>query len=99
MAQRLAQDLEIGQASRFYPSRDGGYILYMKDRTPVDDAKLKEELPEFTDRLRQYRFSQAFEEWFRKAAEQASLSGPKPVPEMAPGPQPSPSPATPGSGG
>jgi len=51
--------LEPGRTSNFVPSADGGIILYLRSRLPFDEAKVKEELPEFLGKLRQYRQSEA----------------------------------------
>jgi hypothetical protein len=72
--QRLAEDLQPNKASAFTPMPPhGGLILYLRARLPVDEAKVKTELPGFTGRLRAYRQNEAFQQWFRKQAEQARL--------------------------
>ena len=71
--QHSAMQLQPGQASNFTPTTDGGFILYLRDRLPFDEEKVKKELPEFLAKLRQYRQNQAFDQWFRRAAEQARL--------------------------
>jgi hypothetical protein len=78
--QGYGETLEPGQASSYIPAQpgtEGGYILYVKERPPVDPAKLKAELPEFMNQLRAYRQNEAFQQWFRKQADQAKLSVPK----------------------
>ena len=80
LLQGLVGDLDVGKASSFVPAQpptEGGYILYVKDRPPLDEAKVKEALPEFMGQLRIYRQNEAFQQWFRKQAEQAKLAGPK----------------------
>lgn len=76
----VVQDLEVGHASALLPAQpasEGGYILYVKARPPVDEAKLKAALPEFVGQLRIYRQNEAFQQWFRKQVEQAKVMGPK----------------------
>jgi peptidyl-prolyl cis-trans isomerase D len=73
----VASDLKKGQASQFIPTADGGMVIYMRDRIPVSDDQVKEHLPEFLSRLRLYRQSEAFNQWFRKEAEEAHLTFPK----------------------
>ena len=80
----MAGDLKEGEASRFIPTGDGGFVIYMRDRIPVTDEKIKQELPEFLSRLRLYRQSEAFNQWFRKEAEQARLTIPQPEKDQAP---------------
>jgi hypothetical protein len=50
----------------------------------VEPANLQQNLPEFTENLRQYRQNQAFDAWFRKAAEQSALTLPQREEETAP---------------
>jgi len=71
--QHVAMQLQPGQASNFTPTTDGGFFLYLRDRLPFDEEKVKKELPEFLGKLRQYRQNEAFNQWFRRAAEQARL--------------------------
>jgi len=75
--QRMAQDLEPGKAAGFIPSVDGGSIVYLRQRQPVDEEKVKKELPNFISALRQYRQNEAFQRWFGKQAELARLTPPK----------------------
>jgi hypothetical protein len=62
--QGIASRLSNGKASPLAPARYGGFILYVKDRQPVDDAKMKSEMPLFAARMRDQRQSRAFQEWF-----------------------------------
>jgi hypothetical protein len=80
LLQNLAQSTEIGQASSFLPAQppaEGGFILYAKAHPPVDEARLKTELPEFINQIRVYRQNEAFQQWFRKQVEQARVASPK----------------------
>jgi hypothetical protein len=73
----IAADLKKGNASSFIPIGDGGMVIYMKDRVPVSDEKVKQNLPEFLARIRLYRQNEAFQQWFRHEAEQARLQPPQ----------------------
>ena len=78
--QNAAHDLEVGQASALLPAQpgsEGGYILYVKARLPIDEAKLKAALPGFVSQMRVYRQNEAFQQWFRKQVEQAKVMAPK----------------------
>jgi SurA N-terminal domain len=77
MLKRLALDVNPGHSSKFEPTAEGGLVFYVEKRLPVDEAKMKAELPEFLTRLRLYRQNEAFNQWFRKQAEQAKLQGPQ----------------------
>jgi hypothetical protein len=62
--QGAAFNLLTGQASKFTPTDDGGYVVYVKQRLPVDEAKLQEELPAYLTKMREQRQVAAFEQWF-----------------------------------
>jgi hypothetical protein len=61
----------VGSASSFVPTRDGGFVAYVRQRLPIDQAKMKAELPEYSKNLRQRRESEAFEIWFTREASTA----------------------------
>jgi hypothetical protein len=71
-----AFSLAPGKISDFVPTRNGGDIVYLKAITPVSDATMKAELPEFMQSLRQSREYEAFLDWFRKQMELARISLP-----------------------
>jgi hypothetical protein len=73
---RLAMDINPGQASPFIPNQEGGLVFYVSKRLPVDEVKMKADMPEFLARLRLYRQNEAFNQWFRKQAEQAKITLP-----------------------
>ena len=76
--QTVAYPLPTGKASQFVPSADGGgVVVYVKARLPIDEAKLKEELPAFLNRLRDQRQIAAFSEWFNQASKQMELKPPQ----------------------
>jgi peptidyl-prolyl cis-trans isomerase D len=58
-----------GKASGFHETSDGGIILYVKAKLPLDEAKMKSELPAFISYVRQNRSREAFDAWFRKEAD------------------------------
>ncbi|HUL51498.1 MAG TPA: SurA N-terminal domain-containing protein [Candidatus Nitrosotalea sp.] len=70
-----ASTLVPGKTSDFMPTQDGGLVLHLISRVPVDDAVAKAELPAFTTQLRATRERQAFSDWFRKQYESAQFSG------------------------
>jgi len=72
----VVSSLAPGDTSRFQTTRDGGLIVHLLSRQPVDEAKLKAELPDFTERLRAERRQEAANAWFRKEFELAHVSGP-----------------------
>jgi len=62
--QEISFGLLTGNASKFIPTEDGGYVVYLKERLDVDEAKMREELPAFLAKMRGQRQIAAFEEWF-----------------------------------
>ena len=67
--------LEPGKTSRFVPTLDGGYVLHLVARQPVDEAKVKAELPAFVDRLRDERRREASGQWLTKEYSLAHVTG------------------------
>lgn len=77
---QVALDMEVGKATAFMtamPPMEGGYILYVKARPAVDEAKLKEQLPAFVNQLKVGRQNEAFQHWFRKQIELSKVMPPK----------------------
>jgi hypothetical protein len=64
---QVAFTAEIDQASKFEPTSDGGFILYVQSQLPIDQAVMNTDLPQFTANLRRSRESEAFDEWFNQA--------------------------------
>ncbi len=58
-----------GQVSNFSPTRDGGFLVFVQAKLPLDEVRMKADLPEFTLAVRQTRKGEAFNEWFRHEAE------------------------------
>ncbi len=88
MVQHIAFSLKPGEASPFYPlpKQEGGLVLYLRAKLPLDEAKVKADLPEFMGRLRMYRQNEDFNQWFNKQAELARLNIPrKETPTASPG--------------
>ncbi|MDB6064769.1 MAG: hypothetical protein JWR26_977 [Pedosphaera sp.] len=54
----------VGMASQAVPARDGAFVLYVEKQLPLDETKMKAELPAFTNSLRDSRQNEAFNEWF-----------------------------------
>jgi parvulin-like peptidyl-prolyl isomerase len=50
-------------------SEPGGFILYVKAKLPLDEAKMQADLPTFVSYVRRNRQEEAFQQWFRKEAE------------------------------
>lgn len=77
--------LEPGKTSSFLPAPpDGGYVVRVNARIPIDEAKLKTELPKFTAELRYYKQNEIFNQWFRRQAEKAQATLPGLTPRQTP---------------
>jgi hypothetical protein len=79
--QNVAFDLASGQASAFRPTFDGGFVVQVKSRIPVDEARLKADLPGYMAQLRQERQLLAFADWFNHEVQKAGvriIEGPVP---------------------
>ena len=57
-----------GQASGFEETEDGGFIVYVQSRLPVDTKSVSADLPQYTANLRHQRQSEAFNEWIQAEA-------------------------------
>jgi hypothetical protein len=62
--QETAYALPVGMASGFIPSSDGGFVVHVKQRLPVDEALITRQLPYYLAKLRSDRQMAAFQEWF-----------------------------------
>jgi hypothetical protein len=71
--QSVAATLATGKASEFVPTASGGFVLFLKAKLPVDEAKMKEEMPEFLANQREQRMSAAFSEWVHKLPQEMQL--------------------------
>ena len=66
--------LEPGKLSTYQPNPpEGGYVVYVRGKLPLDDAKVRAELPRFLAELRYHKQNQNFNVWFNKQAELAKL--------------------------
>jgi hypothetical protein len=61
---QIAFTAAIGKTSEFQATPDGGVVVYVQERLPINTAKMKAELPGFVDTVRQRRMQEAFMIWF-----------------------------------
>lgn len=64
-------DTPVGKSSNFYPTREGGVVVYVQQRLPVDEARMRAEMPEYLKAVRQQRQNEAVNFWYRKEAEKS----------------------------
>lgn len=59
----------VGKPSEFIPTREGGFIVFVQARLPLDIVKMNAALTNFTRAVRQARQNEAFNAWFSREAE------------------------------
>jgi hypothetical protein len=57
-----------GHASDFVETEEGGFILYVQSRLPVDAAVMASDMPQYTAGLRRARENEAFNQWVQAEA-------------------------------
>jgi len=80
----IAFSTQPGKTSAFHDTNEGGIIVYVKSKLPLDEAKMKTELPSFIAYVRQSRSREAFDAWFRKEAEKGLRDTPLARPQQPP---------------
>ena len=68
---RVVFETAPGQVGQVLPSNDGAAVVYVQAKLPLDEAKMRANLPEFTRNVHQVRRSEVFNAWFQREAEQA----------------------------
>jgi hypothetical protein len=58
----------VGKTSDFVATSDGGFIVYVQSRLPIDQAKMNSDLPQYTAALRRERQNEAFNQWVNQEA-------------------------------
>lgn len=59
----------LGKPTEFMPTREGGFIVLVQAKLPLDIGKMNAALPNFARAVRQARQNEAFNDWFRREAE------------------------------
>lgn len=66
MFKQVAFGTPVGKTSEFIPTREGGFVIYVKEKLPVDETKMKTDLQQFANIVRQRRQVEAFDLWLRR---------------------------------
>jgi parvulin-like peptidyl-prolyl isomerase len=66
----------VGHASDFRETEDGGFVVYVESKLPLDQAKMQTDLPQFMTEYRQQRQMQAFNGWVQREASRELQSTP-----------------------
>jgi hypothetical protein len=53
----------VGKTSDFEATSDGGFVIYVQSRLPIDQATMNSDLPQYTAALRRERQNEAFVQW------------------------------------
>jgi SurA N-terminal domain len=72
----------VGSVSGFAQTRDGGFVVHVRQRLPVDQTKMTAQLPEFSEAVRQRRESEAFNVWFGQGYGQELSRGLRDFPNL-----------------
>jgi hypothetical protein len=57
-----------GKVSAFSSTLEGGAVVYVQQRLPIDREKMRADMPAFLDSIRQQRARDAINDWFSKEA-------------------------------
>ena len=58
----------VGKTSDFQATSDGGFVVYVQSRLPIDQATMNSDLPQYTTALRRERQNEAFGQWVNQEA-------------------------------
>ncbi|MGH8023769.1 MAG: hypothetical protein ACRED1_09325, partial [Limisphaerales bacterium] len=58
----------VGTASGFVQTDDGGFILFVRSRLPVDQKTMAADMPQFAAEFRERQAGQAFNDWLQHEA-------------------------------
>jgi SurA N-terminal domain len=62
-------DTPVGKSSGFVPTREGGLVVFVQQRLPIDDATMRADMPAFINSVRQARQNEAINFWYRRETE------------------------------
>ncbi len=82
---QAAFGVAYGRPNEFVTTSDGGFVVVVQARLPLNETKLQAEFPGFASYERQTRQNEAFNQWFRREAERGLQDTPlaRPPPSMA----------------
>ncbi len=81
---QIAFSTTPGKVSNFNPTADGGVVIFVKAKLPVDQARMQADLPGFVSNVRRARQQEAFDEWFRREADKGLRDTPVARPQRPP---------------
>ncbi len=66
-------DLSVGELSKFVSTPDGGLLVYVRNRQPVDEKRFDQQKDRITSSLQQQKANLYFSEWLRANREAADV--------------------------
>jgi parvulin-like peptidyl-prolyl isomerase len=75
----------VGKTGDFEATSDGGFIVYVQSRLPVDQAKMNSDLPQYLAGFRRQRQNEAFSQWVNLEANRQLRNTPVFRQQTAPG--------------
>jgi peptidyl-prolyl cis-trans isomerase D len=70
-----AMDLAEGELGPFLPVGEGGVLIHVEKRYPIDEAKLAQDAPAMQEAFSRYRQEMVFREWLRLRRDAAKIQG------------------------
>lgn len=83
----------VGKASGFVGTAEGGFVVFVRERLPLEVSKITADLPAFLESVRRNRHNEAYNDWFRREAERGLRDTPVFRPQQAQLGQPTGAPA------
>ncbi len=71
--QSISRTMQAGDLSDFMQTAVGGFVLFLRQREPVQDAELQEALPEFLGELQESGQFAAFRDWLNRRVEMGNV--------------------------
>ena len=81
---QIAFTAPLGMVSPFQMTTEGGVIVYVKSKLPLDVANMTASLPAFANSVRQSRQNEAFNDWFRREMDKGLRDTPLAKPGTSP---------------
>ena len=72
----IVSQTPAGHLSAFYPTQDGGFVVWVDSVLPVDTAKKSTDLVNFTGQVRRGRQNEAFQMWLNVEANRELVNTP-----------------------
>ena len=76
LLKNVALSLKPGTTGPFLQTPEGGFIVFLRAKLPVDETKMRAEMPGFLASLRQYQQNEAFSRWVQQQEAEARLTKP-----------------------